>query len=184
MSWTLIHLNEITPVLWRNGGGVTRELLAWPSPGDWAFRISVAEVERDGPFSPYPGVQRWFAVLSGGGVRLTVAGQARELRALGQPFRFDGGADTQCELLAGPTQDFNLMLRQGSASVRRVHGSHTATCKAGTFVAAYSLQGNTAVRRGVELPEIPPNVLAWRILDSDGQLELLGENALWMEIAP
>ena len=89
-----------------------------------------------------------------------------------------------CQLLAGPTQDFNLMLRQGTASVQRLRGSRIASCKAGTFVAAYSHQGNTAVRRGVELLEIPPNVLAWRILDSDGQLELLGENALWMEIAP
>ena len=86
MSWALIRLNEVAPVPWRNGGGVTRELLAWPSPDDWALRISVAEVERDGPFSQYPGVQRWFAVLSGGGVRLTVAGQVRELRALGQAF--------------------------------------------------------------------------------------------------
>ena len=56
MSWALIRLNEVAPVPWRNGGGVTRELLAWPSPGDWALRISVAEVERDGPFSRYPGV--------------------------------------------------------------------------------------------------------------------------------
>jgi uncharacterized protein len=184
MSWALIQLNEVAPVPWRNGGGVTRELLAWPSPADWALRISVAEVERDGPFSQYPSVQRCFAVLSGGGVRLTVAGQVRELRALGQPFRFDGGADTRCELLAGPTQDFNLMLRQGTASVQRLRGSRTTSCKAGTFVAAYSHQGNTAIRRGVELLEVPPNVLAWRILDSDGQLELLGETALWMEITP
>jgi uncharacterized protein len=184
MSWALIRLNEVAPVPWRNGGGVTRELLAWPSPGDWALRISVAEVERDGPFSQYPGVQRWFAVLSGGGVRLAVAGQVRELRALGQPFRFDGGEDTRCQLLAGPTQDFNLMLRRGTASVQRLRGSRIAPCKAGTFVAAYSHQGNTAVRHGVELLEIPPNTLAWRILDSDGELELLGENALWMEIAP
>ena len=105
---------------------------------------------------------------------------------MGQPFRFDGGADTHCQLLAGPTQDFNLMLRHEAerASVQRLRGSHTASCKAGTFVAAYSHQGNTAVRRGVELLEIPPNTLAWRILDSDGQLELMGENALWMEITP
>jgi uncharacterized protein len=184
MSWALNRLNEVAPVPWRNGGGVTRELLAWPNPGDWALRLSVAEVERDGPFSQYPGVQRWFAVLSGGGVRLTVAGKIHDLRAGAQPFQFDGGADTACQLLAGPTQDFNLMLRQGAVSMRLLRGSHTAPCKAGTFVAAYSRQPNTAVRCGVELLEIPPDTLAWRILDSDGQLELLGESALWMEITP
>ncbi len=184
MSWAVIRLDEVAPAPWRNGGGVTRELLAWPSPSDWVLRISVAEVERDGPFSQFPGVRRWFAVLSGSGVRLTVAGEVRELTAGSPPFRFDGGADTVCQLLAGPTQDFNLMLRRGTATLHRLGGSHSASCKAGTFVAAYSHQGNSAVRCGVDLLEIPPNALAWRILDSDGQLELLGEDALWMEIAP
>jgi environmental stress-induced protein Ves len=40
---------------WKNGGGVTRELLAWPGGGDWQVRISVAEIEADGPFSSFPG---------------------------------------------------------------------------------------------------------------------------------
>ena len=50
---------------WRNGGGRTRELLAWPDAADWKVRVSVADVESDGPFSAFPGVQRWFAVLEG-----------------------------------------------------------------------------------------------------------------------
>ena len=184
MSWALITLGEAAAMPWRNGGGVTRELLAWPSASDWALRISVAEVARDGPFSQFPGVQRWFAVLSGSGVRLTVAGEVRELTAGSTPFLFDGGADTVCQLLAGPTQDFNLMLRRGTARLHRLGGSHRALCKAGTLVAAYSQQGTTVIRCGAALIEIPPNTLAWRILDSQGQLELSGENALWMEIAP
>lgn len=184
MSWSLITLDEVAATPWRNGGGVTRELLAWPSASDWALRISVAEVARDGPFSSFPGVQRWFAVLSGSGVRLTVAGEVRELTAGSPPFQFDGGVDTGCQLLAGPTRDFNLMLRRGTARLHRLSGSHRASCKAGTLVAAYSQQGNTVIRCGVQLIEIPPNTLAWRILDSQGQHELSGEDALWMEIAP
>lgn len=184
MSWTLTRLNEVAPVPWRNGGGVTRELLAWPSASEWTLRISVAEVARDGPFSRFPGVQRWFAVLSGSGVRLTVAGDVRELTVASPPFQFDGGADTVCHLLAGPTRDFNLMLRQGTARLHRLSGSHRASCKAGSLLAAYSQRGNIVIRCEGELIEIPLNALAWRILDSDGQLELSGEDALWMEIAP
>ena len=60
------------PQPWRNGGGVTRELLCLPagSGNDWTLRISVADIDADGPFSPFPGVTRWFAVLDGAGVRL------------------------------------------------------------------------------------------------------------------
>jgi environmental stress-induced protein Ves len=184
MSWALITLDEVAAAPWRNGGGVTRELLAWPSISHWTLRISVAEVARDGSFSQFPGVQRWFAVLSGGGVRLTVAGEVCELTPASPPFQFDGGADTGCRLLAGPTQDFNLMLRRGTARLHRLSGSHRASCRAGKLVAAYSQRGHTVIRCGAELIEIPPNALAWRILDSDGPLHVSGEDALWMEIAP
>ena len=74
MTPRLVALADTPPVPWRNGGGLTRELLAWPDGGDWAVRVSVAEIEADGPFSTFPGVERWFAVLEGGGVALTIAG--------------------------------------------------------------------------------------------------------------
>jgi len=184
MSWAMVALKEVASTPWRNGGGVTRELLAWPDPHDWILRLSVAEVGRDGPFSRFPGVQRWFAVLAGGGVRLRVNGEACELTARAQPFRFDGGADTSCELLAGRTQDFNLMLRRGSASMRRLNGLHVSSCGAGTIVAAYSHGGDAAIRCGGDRVDISPNTLAWRILDSDSRFEVIAEDALWMEITP
>ena len=65
MNWQLIRLDEVPASPWRNGGGVTRELLAWPEAADWCCRLSVAEVTQDGPFSRFDGVQRWFAVLGG-----------------------------------------------------------------------------------------------------------------------
>jgi environmental stress-induced protein Ves len=184
MSCSFVRLDEVTPAPWRNGGGVTRELLAWPGPDHWSIRISVADIERDGPFSPFPGVERWFAVLAGGGVRLTIDGDASPLTVRDQPVRFDGGAATTCQLLAGATQDFNLMLHGASGHVQRLSGSHAATCRAGTFVAVYSHLGDTTVRCAARQSDVPPKTLAWRILRSDGLIELIGEDALWMEIAP
>src|SRR6218665_1188986 len=70
MSWSVVCANDVAPQRWKNDGGWTRELLAWPHPADWALRISVADIEADGPFSAFEGVQRWFAVLAGAGVRL------------------------------------------------------------------------------------------------------------------
>jgi environmental stress-induced protein Ves len=184
MSWSLVRLDAVTPAPWRNGGGVTRELLAWPGPDHWSIRISVADVERDGPFSQFPGVERWFAVLSGGGVRLTIDGQANPLTVSDQPVRFGGGATTTCQLLAGATQDFNLMLHGASGNVRRLDGPHAASCRTGAFVAAYSHLHPITLQCAAQRFNVPPKALAWRILRSDGLIELIGEDALWMEIAP
>ena len=111
MAARLIRLADAAPQPWRNGGGTTRELLAWPSAHAWRLRVSVADVARDGPFSPFPGVERWFAVLDGNGVELATGGKSLRLTAEVPPLRFSGEAATTCRLLDGPTRDLNLMLR-------------------------------------------------------------------------
>ena len=107
----ILRIDDAPAQPWKNGGGVTRELLVWPAGGDWQWRVSVADIEADGPFSAFPGVERWFTVLKGAGVELTVDGQAHRLTRASPPLRFDGGAATHCRLLDGPTRDLNLMLR-------------------------------------------------------------------------
>lgn len=108
----LISVADTPPQPWRNGGGSTRELLAWPSAADWQLRLSVADIAADGPFSIFDGVQRWFVVLQGAGVVLTINGCAQVQRMADAPLQFDGAASTGCRLLGGPTRDLNLMLRQ------------------------------------------------------------------------
>jgi uncharacterized protein len=112
MTAVLVRLGDVAPQRWRNGGGVTRELLAWPSPDDWRFRISVADIEADGPFSAFADVQRWFAVLQGGGVALTIDGAEHVRRPGDAPLRFSGESAATCRLLRGPSRDLNLMLRE------------------------------------------------------------------------
>lgn len=108
----IVRADDVTPQPWRNGRGRTRELLAWPDPAAWRLRISVADIEADAPFSSFPGVARWLAVLKGAGIELSVAGQAaRRLVRADDPFSFDGAAAAHCRLLDGPTRDLNLMLR-------------------------------------------------------------------------
>jgi len=114
----MVRCDAAAPQPWRNGGGVTRELLALPAGADWRVRISIADIESDGPFSAFPEVERWFAVLEGAGVDLRVAGTAHRLRLGDAPLRFDGGAATDCRLLDGPTRDLNLMLRGATGSMR------------------------------------------------------------------
>jgi environmental stress-induced protein Ves len=110
---------------WRNGGGQTRELLAWPDTTDWCLRISRADIAQSGPFSAFAGVQRWFVVLSGQGVLLrmpTADGHTLDhhLCPGHTPLHFDGALAPFCQLEDGPTQDLNLMVRGGSACMLAV----------------------------------------------------------------
>ena len=110
---TLRRAADAAPQPWRNGGGSTRELLAWPAGGAWQLRISVAEIAADGPFSAYEGVQRWFAVIDGAGVVLGLADGECRLGTESGVLRFDGADAPACRLIDGPTHDLNLMLRSG-----------------------------------------------------------------------
>ncbi|HEY4958045.1 MAG TPA: HutD family protein, partial [Caldimonas sp.] len=105
---------------WRNGGGVTRELLARPDRDHWRVRVSVADVAVDGPFSTFAGVARWFAVLDGAGVVLTIDGVEHRCTAGDDAIPFAGNADTRCRLIDGATRDLNLMLRGVRGELRRV----------------------------------------------------------------
>jgi environmental stress-induced protein Ves len=111
----LVRVRDVVPVPWRNGGGRTRELLVGPG-AEWRWRISVADVEADGPFSAFPGVERWFAVLEGEGVALELGDRVAVVRT-GELLCFDGAAAPMCRLLAGPTRDLNLMLRDAAGEL-------------------------------------------------------------------
>ena len=184
MSWNLVRLAEVPPTPWRNGGGTTRELLAWPGAHDWRVRLSVAEVAQDGPFSSFPGVQRWFAVLGGAGVQLRLPDAQHRLTMNSAPFAFDGGMPVDCTLLDGPTQDFNLMTRGGTACMERVRGHWAGSANAMSLVAIH-VQGTRATATfGNEKMEMEPHTLAWRWLEASADFQLAAQDALWMEVRP
>ncbi len=111
----IVRLADVVPQQWKNGGGVTRVLLAWPNTNDWVVRVSVADIERDGPFSRFVGVDRHFAVLKGKGVRLTGVG---ELSAGCDSVCFGGELAPNCELIDGPTRDLNVMIQRDAGHGR------------------------------------------------------------------
>lgn len=115
-----VRLGDVAPQAWRNGSGRTRELLAWPSAELWSLRISIAEIDRDGPFSAYPEVRRWFAVVDGAGVALSFDAGERTCRRGDVPLSFDGHEAPGCRLLDGPTRDLNLMARRGRSTLHPV----------------------------------------------------------------
>jgi len=120
----LIHAGEVAPQPWRNGAGRTRELLTWPAGAQpWQLRISLAEISRDGPFSLYPGIERWISVIEGAGVRLLLAGREHRLDRGSEPLRFDGALPVSCTLIDGPGTDLNLMHAGGRAAMMSAHSA-------------------------------------------------------------
>lgn len=99
---------------WKNGGGVTRELVKLPHPTDPArfrVRLSIARVETSGPFSVFPGVDRLLMILEGAGVALSFGSTPEVmLDQRWRPLAFPGEAEVQCRLLGGPVRDFNVMV--------------------------------------------------------------------------
>jgi environmental stress-induced protein Ves len=116
----VIRVDAVQPQRWRNGGGWTRELLALPDAENWRIRVSVADIESDGPFSSFPGVQRLFVVLEGAGVELTIDGKQFAVRPGSAPVKFAGEAQTSCRLLDGPTRDLNFMVRETAGTLDEV----------------------------------------------------------------
>lgn len=183
MNWQRVGLYEVAPQPWRNGGGLTRELLAWPSRRDWRVRVSVADVASDGPFSLFPGVERWFAVLEGAGVALEVEGSEHRLGRDTDPFRFAGDAEVQCRLLEGPTRDFNLMAPPGRARMQRLRGAVDRSWSTPLLLALYTHDAPATLVRDEVRSEIPPCHLAWG-LHEPGTLRIESADALWMEVQP
>ena len=183
MNWQTIRLSDVKPTPWRNGGGTTRELLAWPAAQDWQWRVSVAEISQDGAFSSFPGVQRWFAVLSGAGVCLRIGDDVHQLTSRDAPLCFDGAAQTSCTLLSGATQDFNLMVQGGaSARMQRVLATQQVQINAPKIVALYANSTPATIVFGSQSYDIPPHYFAWCTFDQDAVLNLQATDALLMEI--
>lgn len=84
---------------WKNGRGVTHEVLRLPDVDNYDLRISVARVTESGPFSTFPGYTRW-SLLDGGPIQL--AGHALGMVELDGGAQFDaivGGAATLLNII-------------------------------------------------------------------------------------
>ncbi len=103
---------------WRNGGGETIELAVHPrnAPiGSFGWRVSLARVTSDGPFSTFLRVDRSLAVLDGEGLSLAVGpGRPIRLTASDDAHRFAGEASCRARLLGGPVTALNAMVERDS----------------------------------------------------------------------
>ncbi|ADH90841.1 protein of unknown function DUF886 [Ancylobacter novellus DSM 506] len=145
---------------WKNGGGSTTEVAVFPEGAGleaFGWRLSMAGVTADGPFSAFSDIDRTLAVLEGEGIALDVEGRGT-LRVTrdGEPASFPGGAPTFGRLLGGPILDLNAMSRRGRFTHRLaryvVDGKAALEATGDTNLLLARVDGLTAadVRLGVD----------------------------------
>ncbi len=135
---------------WKNGAGWTSEILRVPDNDGWQWRLSIAEIESDAPFSAFPGVERELVLRSGNGLRLRFGedgvGGVHPLLPPHDKLRFAGEHAAFGELIDGPTRDFNLMWKRDSYSAQLWHrplvGSMVIFVDPGEAWAVYMLAGH------------------------------------------
>ena len=156
---TVIPANEYRRVRWKNGTGWTREIARMPDREDWDWRLSIAEIEQDGPFSAFPGIERELMLIRGNGLRLRFGdGEVRELQPPHDGIRFAGEREVRGELLEGPTHDFNLMWRRDAIAAELLHrplvGPMLFFTEPGTSWAIHLLAGQAAFDQASGLPAL------------------------------
>jgi environmental stress-induced protein Ves len=110
----LIPFSERVPKPWKNGGGSTTEIAVVPPDAgfeDFDWRVSLATIAADGPFSVFPGVERTLALLEGHGLTLEIDGEPTLVSRAEPVVAFDGESEVRAKLHRGPTTDFNVMTR-------------------------------------------------------------------------
>jgi hypothetical protein len=148
---------------WKNGLGETTEIARSELPGprgvfDFAWRISVATVAADGPFSTFEGIERTITVVEGAGMELLLADGTLHRLLPFEPFIYDGGMAITGRLIDGAVRDFNVMVRRGRwrAAFRMVdREQRIAATTPGAVMVAYAVSGCWAIaddRTSLSLP--------------------------------
>ena len=104
----VLHIDTLPATRWKNGGGVTREIARTEQAGAIVWRISVADVARDGPFSHFAGLMRCLTVIHGAGIDLQSPHGTMRARP-GAPVRFSGDMPVNGCLIDGPIRDLNVI---------------------------------------------------------------------------
>ncbi|WP_171176683.1 HutD family protein [Ruegeria sp. HKCCD8929] len=104
----IITPSDFTTTRWKNGGGITHEIARADCDGFLLWRLSLAEVSSDGPFSTFKGLARILTVVEGPGMNLHGPDAIRHARP-DAPLAFSGGLPVHGELFDGPVKNLNLL---------------------------------------------------------------------------
>jgi uncharacterized protein len=154
---------------WANGLGQTAVVLREPDDIGWHVRISIAQVERDGPFSELADTQRLLVPLDAAMELRFPDGRAQRAHRFGV-LRFAGAPAPFGILPEGATRDFNLMLRHGAGGelfARTLVDSMVLPAGRGTRWLIYLHRGGATLVAGGAALQLAPEDAA--LLSMDGE---------------
>ncbi len=139
----IITPNQFVTSAWKNGGGITHEV-ARDGGENWAWRLSIAEVDSDGPFSIFAGMSRILTVLDGAGIDLISDRETLQARVL-VPVHFSGDTPIDCRRIAGAIRDFNVIFdpKRVQADVQVLRGPQSIN--AADLTAIFALDAGVLV---------------------------------------
>ena len=179
----IVRFADLPVIPWRNGGGVTREVVAsgGSDPQGFDWRISIADVSQPGSFSAFPGVDRVITLVEGERMDLVIDGAVHVL-GLHESLSFDGASQASCSLPAGPTRDLNVMTRRdrlsSAVAVRdlsetrpvAVSGSQVVVLLTGTAVVAGADESQAHLQ---PLDAVCPSGLHVRLVTGSGKVAVV-----------
>jgi len=127
---TLIPAASFKEVQWKNGRGITHDVLVEPAGAGYdesRLRVSIAPITAEGPFSSLPGIERTITLLEPNPlVLLFDDGHVLTLEPF-VPATFDSVLAPMSRLPAGPTRVINVMTARTAlaADVQVLTGSET-----------------------------------------------------------
>lgn len=108
MVLAVLRPDEFISARWKNGGGITHEIAKAEDAAGLIWRLSIAEVASDGPFSAFSGLSRILTVIEGAGLILETPDGPLNAEPF-KPLAFSGGLAVTSRMLDGPIRDFNVI---------------------------------------------------------------------------
>jgi environmental stress-induced protein Ves len=115
---SLIRKQDYRIVKWKNGRGQSFEIALFPPeavfPNDpFIWRLSLAEVTENGPFSEFPGYDRYLTLVEGTSVKLDFQEQRPKVTLKrGDLHHFSGELKASAEQVLTTITDLNLLYKR------------------------------------------------------------------------
>ncbi|MEV6345594.1 HutD family protein [Actinoplanes sp. NPDC051851] len=135
---TIMRFAGLDPSPWANGAGVTYEIARYPGDGgEFGWRLSVAAIDRAGPFSPLPGIDRTLVALGPHDLHLAIPAATHHLTPLAT-LAFPGEQPVATVEPVRPVRALNVMTRRGrvqhTVTVRHGSGPVEITGRSGAVI--------------------------------------------------
>lgn len=180
---SLFDLRRAAPRPWGRGAGLSTELMVYPPPpAEPAWRLSLATIEANGPYSAFPEFERVQLLLSGPGFALSGLETRLGFEQRGAKHRFAGELGLQVIEWTGPCRVFNAFARRGQWDadlwLRPLVGSMFLFPDPGTAWAIWVESGRAELRQGGQRAQLTPEAIALVGADRDGRVAIEGSGEL------